>query len=336
MEQVIFIDANIYLRFYDSNKPEIQRLLSSIEEVKKYIFVSKIIKQEVERNRSDVFINSFAQFIDHFGLRTVKLPEQLESTGSSDLKDWNKKTAQMHKTFQAQKKQLEKITTELLTQITSGKDQVTLTLKKIFANNVKHNEKDIEAARERKELGNPPGKKADPIGDQLTWTLLLDKASEIEELWIISMDGDYIVDFKGKCFLNSFLMDELLQKNKKIKVHCFDTLAEGFDSFNSARKIKSLPKKDELMEIASEEKTVTDWSSIFNAVSGQSIINSGIFSDQFIKTIPHPKTCSICQTVVLDNPQKGVDLKGNPVVVYYCTKCKTHTEANRHWWNFTG
>ena len=34
MSKIIFIDANIYLRFFDSNSSEYKKLLKSLEEVK--------------------------------------------------------------------------------------------------------------------------------------------------------------------------------------------------------------------------------------------------------------------------------------------------------------
>jgi len=108
-------------------------------------------------------------------------------------------------------------------------------------------------ARNRRELGNPPGKKNDPLGDQVSWEQLLTEVGGVDQVWIISNDADYILNFDGKSYLNPKLGSELISKNPHIKIHCFQSLAEGLRSFNDLKKIPSLPSKEELTEISEEE-----------------------------------------------------------------------------------
>jgi hypothetical protein len=48
-------------------------------------------------------------------------------------------------------------------------------------------------ARKGKELGNPPGKKSDPLGDQITWEQFINACSKrkVATVWIITRDGDF-------------------------------------------------------------------------------------------------------------------------------------------------
>lgn len=58
-------------------------------------------------------------------------------------------------------------------QISCSEDEVSKALIPIFDKAVAHSPKELQKARNRKEIGNPPGKKGDPLGDQLTWEQIL-------------------------------------------------------------------------------------------------------------------------------------------------------------------
>jgi len=189
----------------------------------------------------------------------------------------------------------------------------------------------ITQAKLRKELGNPPGKKGDPIGDQLSWEQLLEKSKNSENLWIITNDDDYIFEFNKKCYLNSFLYKELKNKNKDINILCFNTLAESLQSFTTITKIKitTLPKKKQLLEIKEEEKE-SNISKLYSQDSTGSML-SRISSSDYITALSPISTfegidietleCPICNTktiqfVTSKKTQSGYRNK------YYCTNCK--------------
>ena len=50
----IFIDANIYLSFFDNSKPELKKLLDSLVEIKNSLFIGSQIVDEVNRNKLNV------------------------------------------------------------------------------------------------------------------------------------------------------------------------------------------------------------------------------------------------------------------------------------------
>jgi hypothetical protein len=58
----------------------------------------------------------------------------------------------------------------IMEKISQSNDEVSTVLTPLF---VPHREEELQRAKQRKECGQPPGKKAGPIGDQLTWEQIL-------------------------------------------------------------------------------------------------------------------------------------------------------------------
>jgi hypothetical protein len=54
-------------------------------------------------------------------------------------------------------------------QVSRSEDEVSKALAPIFGKAVSHSPEDVERARLRRELRNPPGKISNALGDQLTW-----------------------------------------------------------------------------------------------------------------------------------------------------------------------
>jgi hypothetical protein len=127
----------------------------------------------------------------------------------------------------------------------------------LFEDAVVASEDEIQKARYRREVGNPPGKPDDPLGDQISWEQFKKKSRESENILIITNDRDYYTDFKGEIYLNSFLYNELVKTNTNTNpsIFCFDSLAKGLDYFRkiSSKKIDKLPKEEDLKIIAEEE-----------------------------------------------------------------------------------
>jgi predicted nucleic acid-binding protein len=62
----IFIDANIYLNFFDSNKPELKKLLGSLLQIKDSLFIGSQIVNEVNRNKLDVAQRSLRNHFNNY------------------------------------------------------------------------------------------------------------------------------------------------------------------------------------------------------------------------------------------------------------------------------
>src|SRR5205823_4115108 len=151
----------------------------------------------------------------------------------------------------------------ILEQISRSEDEVSKALAPIFAKAVPHSDEELQRARLSREFGNPPGKSANPIGDQLTWEQILTRFAGKKRLWIISRDGDYGTVYKGKGYLNLFLYDELRSTNPDAEAFVFADVVDGIKDFANKTGVKAdkLPSPEEAKEIKKEEEQLPplDW-----------------------------------------------------------------------------
>ncbi len=253
----LFIDANIYLRFYDSSRRELKKLLDSLLEVKDYLFITNQIASEIRRNKLCVAARSFKKTFQDMGIQKATLPEHLDDTESSSMKKWNEKRNKLITDENTLKEDYTEIIHRSLESIMVSTDSVSLILGKLFVSPIVASEQEIAAARKRKELGSPPGKHGNPLGDEISWEQLLNTYNGSEKIWLISNDHDFFVEYDKKPYLNAFLYNELKLKNKgkPPSIFCFRSLADGLANFNetSGHKIKQLPSPDLLNAIKMEE-----------------------------------------------------------------------------------
>lgn len=252
---MIFIDANIYLRFFDSNQKLFKKLLDYLLEVKENIFLTKQIVDEVNRNKLTVFKNSIYSYKSKMKYEIVILPEHIASNSNkNNIVDWNQKRYKLKSSNNDLINELEEILIESLDKISNSDDNVSKKLKPLFYNAIRETEKELLEARKRKERGNPPGKNNDSLGDQITWEQFLCQISNQKEIWIISNDHDYFVSYNKQFFLNPFLYAELHDKNPSIKINCFNTLSDGLGSFFKVKQHKGFLSKKQVEEIKKEER----------------------------------------------------------------------------------
>jgi len=253
----LFIDANIYLRFYDSSSRELKKLLNSLLELKDYIFITNQIANEVRRNKLDIAVASFKADFKNLGVQKTTLPEHLDNTGKCKIKEWNEKRNKLINDEKNMKINYTKIVRGIVESIMLSADNVSLILEQLFTSSAMATVGEIDAARKRKELGNPPGKPRDPLGDEVSWEQLLNAYNGSEKIWFISNDNDFLVEYADKLYLNPFLCNEikLRSKGKPPSIFCFKSLADGLANFNktSGHKIKQLPSPDLLDTIKREE-----------------------------------------------------------------------------------
>ena len=109
-------------------------------------------------------------------------------------------------------------------------------IKKLFglATTLERTQVLVAAARERVELGNPPGKKGS-IGDAVNWEALLSEAPRKELLYFISGDSDFASPL-SKDRLSEFLTDEWTER-KSSDLHFYTTLSQFFSSHEQFKDI---------------------------------------------------------------------------------------------------
>src|SRR6516162_3554325 len=74
---------------------------------------------------------------------------------------------------------------DLLEQISRSEDEVSKALAILFQRPVEANEQELAAARLRRERGGAPGKKNDPLGDQINCEQIVRKVQGCQRLWVI-------------------------------------------------------------------------------------------------------------------------------------------------------
>jgi hypothetical protein len=175
-------------------------------------------------------------------------------------------------------RKVEELGKEIMEQIARSKDEVSKTLTPIFTRAVEHSGQELQLARERKERGNPPGKKDSRIGDELTWEQILAAMRGKKRLWVISRDEDYGTVFRERGYLNKFLYDELTKVSRDVEAFYFDDLVDGIEDYanKTGMPARNLPAAAERTEIKREERTLPplDWLS-GNSAAAAGVLMSG-------------------------------------------------------------
>ena len=287
--------------------------MGSVIELADKIFFTEQLGFEIDRNKLNIFRLSIDNYIKQVSLTATILPEHLDEDGSPKFTDWNKARKNLEKQISDSNTELLPILNDALNDIAISEDKVSKELSTIYAKAKVPSEKDIENARLRKEIGNPPGKRADPLGDQLSWEQLLNLVPGISQLWIVSTDRDYFTEHKKTLYLNPVLYQDLIKRNSKIVVKTFNILSEALRDFNNQIKIASIPSTEELDLISKTE--ALDLTNLPLSGSTASFISNSLASYK-------PTFCPNCQ--LSNSFLDGTYLRsqyGGLTLQYICKNC---------------
>jgi hypothetical protein len=227
---MLFIDANQYLLLYETVTG--RKLLAPLREQKEHIFVTTQIVNEVHRRKLELAARFLQGQLQALCLRTMGLPDYLFGIDEKALAALRKRMADLSDDVTKLKEELERLATETLRRISRSEDEVSVALEEIFRRAVSPSEEEFVRGKYRRELGNPPGKKGDPLGDQLSWEQFLTHAIGRPKLWIISNDSDYLTTFGQTSFLNPFLLQDLRSCCGGMpEVYSFNNLMKGLEHF---------------------------------------------------------------------------------------------------------
>lgn len=252
----VFVDSNLYLNFYRLLEPEFQSLLKPLASVSDSIFITSQIVDEVTRNRLGTFVE-----------RAEKLRGSIPSDlglpsfhwgDKSKASDWVARIGEFNLKLKQIRIEYDESIKVTAGKILDGSDEISTTLERIFSTAKGPTQAQMERARSRKERGNPPGKRSDPLGDQINWEQFIDQARKDESVWIVSTDGDFFDDVRDQTKLNPFLYDELRKRiGTKAQIHCYKELSAALRSFQFAGgpKVVDLPSNEALVEIEKTEAT---------------------------------------------------------------------------------
>lgn len=224
----IFVDANILLGFWSLSEGRVpSELLSPLVDLKENLLITQQVADEVLRNKLRVFLKTSSvapafspQFPDHFtrDRNVVLLNSELKS-----LTDTAKKA----------RSEWELIRDKIAAEISSNTDQASEMLNNLLRSAAAPSQKQLDAARERRERGNPPGKRADPLGDQISWEQFLAAVEGEPSVWIITKDSDFADRLDRRLLLNPFLRRELVERGIK-KIEAYDNLSSAIRALKEA------------------------------------------------------------------------------------------------------
>lgn len=261
-DSLLFIDANKYLDLYRIDKGK--KLLAPLGEQVNYIFVTQQVFNEVQRNKIQAAAEFLRKKFKELKFETFNLPDHLSSTSIDQRKDILQQMKEINQKIKKVNTEVDALALSIIEQISRSEDEVSKALSPIFANAVRHSPEELQRARDRRELGNPPGKSTDPIGDQLTWEQILTHFKGKKRLWIISRDSDYGTVYANKGFLNCFLYDELCSIASEPEVYLFEDMVEGINHFVDTTGVKAEKRltPEEVEEIEKEEKSLPSLSKL--------------------------------------------------------------------------
>ena len=216
----LFIDANVFLSFYEftsENIGELKKLVLLIEKEEIALLLPQQVADEVRRRRAGTISDSFRKF-SQFQISLV-FPSYCKGH-----RDYNIIRSCLSKLEELHSGAVEDIRQD----IDNQKLPSDLLLKDLFslATSIDCTSALIERARQRVELGNPPGKK-NSTGDAVIWESLLAKIPNEEDIYIISDDADFRSPLdSGK--LNEFLWEEWTSK-KQSELYFYRKLSDFFE-----------------------------------------------------------------------------------------------------------
>jgi hypothetical protein len=255
-DALLFVDSNQYLDLYRRDKGK--KLLAPLGEQAGYIFVTRQVVAEVERRKVTVAADFLNQKFRELALQTFNVPDHLSGTGTAHGKDIPPQMREIARGIGEVNEKVGALALGIMEQISRSEDEVSRALAPIFANAVPHSDEELRRARDRRELGNPPGKGTNPLGDQLIWEQILTHFGGKTKLWIISRDGDYGTIYRGKGFLNRFLLEELSKVTPAPEVYLFEDLVDGIEHFVRTTGVQAEQRltPEEAREIKEEERAL--------------------------------------------------------------------------------
>lgn len=186
----VFIDSNIYLRFFayaDDTLEELEKFQALAEANKIEIYLTEQVQDEVSRNREAEISRAVARFqksalppeIPRFAIHTAEAKALMKES---------KKVAEAKATLS------QKISDE----IKSGDLRADQLIDQLAEHStvLEVSDEQVDRARYRREIGNPPGK-PETLGDQINWECLIDAVPEKTDLHIVSTDEDFFSKLNG-------------------------------------------------------------------------------------------------------------------------------------------
>jgi len=231
----LFLDTNIFLNFYHYSNDDLEQLKKLAQLIKNHnilLLSTDQIQNEYQRNRENKISDALKSF------KEQRIPNQFPQI-CKQYPEYEKLCEAVRNFEDNKKSTLDKIQTDIDNQKLAADTIIT----ELFASATifKINDEIIKKARDRYDLGNPPGKEHS-YGDAVNWELLLENVKNKSDLFLISEDRDYY----SKIHPNSpsdFLFNEW-KRIKDSKIYIFKSLSDFFNEKFPTIKLETEEEKD--------------------------------------------------------------------------------------------
>ena len=234
----LFIDTNVYLKFYhfsNDDLEELNKLMVLMDNDELELYLPEQIVNEFNRNRD------------------TKLADALKTFNQSKLNSQFPQFCKGYKEYDNLKsiireydKQKQSLLKNLMLKIESNTLRADKLIEMLFdkANYFKLTPSILEKSKLRYDLGNPPGKNKS-YGDAINWETLIENIEETNDLYFIADDKDYFSELNNSNF-NTFSSKEWFNK-KKSKIKFYKTLTDFFKEVFPEIKLATELEKDLLI-----------------------------------------------------------------------------------------
>jgi hypothetical protein len=202
----LFIDANIFLGFYEATSDsllELEKLISVLKQKKRAtLWLPDQVKREFWKNRDGSVASVLKEFSKLNGLGSI--PRLVQEDPEFD--ELKKLSVQL----ESKKKD---IVDRVRGEVAAEKTKADGWIRSLFAlsEEIDTSGTIAQQAWERALRHTPPGKQ-DGLGDRLSWVALLAKLPPKSELHIISQDGDFAGELERE-EIHPYLKCEWIKKN---------------------------------------------------------------------------------------------------------------------------
>jgi predicted nucleic acid-binding protein len=307
----VFIDANIYLMFFEAKNEKLSSLSVFRRNMSKKgieLVFPKITYDEILRRIPKIKAESIKELAG-FIPRAPKLPATVRSKKTSTDFDI---------IVEEYREKIRLISAEYVESV----DKLLAEIDQLFskAKVPGMSSELLQRAMDRHLLGNPPGKGGhNPIGDELEWEILLEYYQK-DDLIIITNDHDW-KEYGSEGAISTFLKKEWRQKSGK-ELQFYSSLGEFVND-----KIKP-PKPIDEKEISDEKRISApiESSGGFITVGADSGIISPSEVDLFSVWAHDPSYASMPQPLYVHNPSQPLPASR---AFRVCPQCGTGVTASR-------
>jgi predicted nucleic acid-binding protein len=299
----LFIDTNVLLSFYHytgDDLEELKKLTVLLEQKKLQLYLPAQIYSEFRRNREGKIADALKKLKEqHLNLQFPQICKDYPEYG---------KLRELQKSYEIHHTELlNKLSDDIKTFALKADGIISQILK--LAENITCSDALVRKARDRFDLGNPPGKDHS-LGDAVIWEALLSDVPEKADLHFITDDKDYCSALDESAF-SGYLFDEWRRK-KNSNLVFYKRISAFFKEYFPEIKLAAELEKDLLIEEFTNSKSFAQTHQVvaklskyadFTPAQLNAIMSAAITNSQIAHIIDDPDVHEFL-TAVLKNDEK--------------------------------